>query len=78
MFIHLSTRPFDCMEPSPKRGGTIAGDIDAIAGNGNTSDNTAVSGSGHAELTNSLPDNNYNRNSLTISNCQREIGLKAK
>jgi hypothetical protein len=31
-----------------KRGGTIYGDTDAIAGNGNATDNTAVSGNGHA------------------------------
>jgi hypothetical protein len=31
-----------------KKGGTIYGDTDAVAGNGNETDNTAISGSGHA------------------------------
>jgi hypothetical protein len=31
-----------------KKGGTIYGDTDAIAGNGSPTDNTVISGSGHA------------------------------
>jgi hypothetical protein len=42
-----------------KKGGTIYGDADAIAGNGNVTDNTATSGKGHAI---------YLRNSTTLRN----------
>jgi hypothetical protein len=41
-----------------KKGGTIYGDTDSVAGNGNANDNTALSGNGHAVGLNSTSKRN--------------------